>query len=193
MFTKQFPLLSSSRGNSVFYALMQPKEDAFAVVADACLPFAGSFVRVHPNNTAARVALRFRAVHRILLMRYLAQVLNSVVCPIAIDVVNLIRRRIFARGKRPNDAMRQIATITDADTDMSAMPNHAAGNGAGLYASLRCSSVEQAITQLKQSMQLFNGRKSLRLGCHLNASEVATGQGVGSTAALQFYTGAAPC
>jgi hypothetical protein len=193
MFTKQLSLLCNSDRNGIFNLFMQSKVDAFAIYANTSGPFAGSFVMAHSNNATARVALSASAMHCILLMRHLSQVFNSVIRSVAIDVINLIRRRIFPSSKRPNNAMSQITAIANANADVSATLNYTASNSARFYASLRCPSVEKAIAQLKQAMQLFNRREGFRLGCHLNASEVATGQGVGSTAASQFYTGGFSC
>lgn len=190
MFTEQFSLFGNPNGNRNFFGLMQTKKDGFTVKRNVGLPFPGGLMRVNSKNATARIALRLTTVHPVLLMRDFAKIFNSVIGTITIDVINLIRRRIFVFAQCPDYAMRQISPVANADADVTTAQNRRASDSAGLDATLRCLADQQAITYFKQTLQFCQWRQRLNLGCHLSQGEVSTGQGVSSTAASQFYTGA---
>lgn len=190
MFTKQLPLFSNSDSKCSFLGLVQTKKDGFTVKGNVSLPLSGSLMRINSKDATTRIALRLTAMHPILLMRHFTQILNAVISAITIEVVNLIRRRIFVFAQCPDYAMRQISPVANADADVTTAQNRRASDSAGLDATLRCLADQQAIAHFKQTLQFCQWRQRLNLGCHLSQCELATGQGVGSTAALQFYTGA---
>lgn len=194
MIAKKLLLFSDPCLQGIFFGFMQAKEDALAVNCDARLPLSGGPVGINTNKATSGVALRTGAVHPVLLVRHLTQVLNAIVSAIAIDVINLKRRRIFPFAQRPDHAMRQITLISDADADVTATQDRRSSNGARLNTALRRFANQLSITHGKQTLQFRQRRQRLNLGCHLNQGELATGQGVSAPLPFNFTSGlAASC